>query len=178
MWTEVGSSPKTLHCQSTQHYPITSSTCIAKGMVWLWIRFRLDLLDPCWATSWMNDWQGNKITWRKPNPVPLWPPQIPHMTCPSLVPRPVTNCLSYSMLSRQLSLGPQTVPMPQLQQLQNPSCLTAQHFNQRLRTNPPTNSTDPLHWSDTGWRPSHLTKRSPDLSVHNDKECCLHSTKL
>jgi hypothetical protein len=37
--------------------------------------------DDCGAISGMNDWQGNWSTRRKPGTVPLWSPQIPHLTC-------------------------------------------------------------------------------------------------
>jgi hypothetical protein len=32
----------------------------------------------CGATGRMNDLEGNRSTWRKPAPVPLWPLHIPH----------------------------------------------------------------------------------------------------
>jgi hypothetical protein len=40
----------------------------------------------CQATGGMNESQGNRSTQRKPAPVPLWPPQTTHMTCPGLDP--------------------------------------------------------------------------------------------
>jgi hypothetical protein len=45
--------------------------------------------DDCGALDGMNEWQGKrKYSREKPAPVLLWPPQIPHMTYPSLKPRP------------------------------------------------------------------------------------------
>jgi hypothetical protein len=52
------------------------------------------------AIGGMDDWQGSQSTRRKPALVPLWPPQILHLTCPGLKPGlprwdPATNRMSY-----------------------------------------------------------------------------------
>jgi hypothetical protein len=42
--------------------------------------------DDCGTVDGMNVWQGSRSTRRKPDPVPLWPPEIPNMTNPGLEP--------------------------------------------------------------------------------------------
>jgi hypothetical protein len=52
--------------------------------------------DECGAVSGMRIGRGSRSTRRKPAPVLLCPPQIPHLT--GLVAgKPVTDCLSYGM---------------------------------------------------------------------------------
>jgi hypothetical protein len=48
----------------------------------------------------MKNDRGNRSTWRKPAPAPIFPPQIPLDQTPGLDPgcrggKPPTNCLSY-----------------------------------------------------------------------------------
>jgi hypothetical protein len=42
----------------------------------------------CGAIGGMQDWQRKRSTGRNPAPVPLWPPQIPHLSCLGLEPKP------------------------------------------------------------------------------------------
>jgi hypothetical protein len=54
----------------------TQST-ITAAISWLIIP-ALDDGDDCGVISGTNEWLGNRNTGRKPSPVPLCPPQIPH----------------------------------------------------------------------------------------------------
>jgi hypothetical protein len=62
--------------------------------------------DDCGVISHMNEWQGNRNTWRKPAPAPFCPPQVPYDDLgsnPGLHGgKPVTNWLRYSMASMGL----------------------------------------------------------------------------